>query len=223
MATAKDPAKGTVTADRPEPGPGDALKAHVEAKLEDARGKVEIELAEAQFNPPFDWEVVAWGPWQLPFDPAINPGRIIFVGEQAAVATAVILNPAMAQNVAGFGAKIELNYWTSNTQTMQPVPGISTSRCIDIYANQYFYIDVFVFTPYDEACLFEMNICARVCNCNRRTVPGYAAFVRHVFDFDPEDLGLITGAGLPTPPTPSPWAFDRPIRFMVAQPDEDCC
>jgi hypothetical protein len=210
------PAKEVVVAEREPEDLSADLRAHVESKCQDAVDQATIELAEAPFPTIFDWEVLAWGPWQLPFDPAVDPGRIIFVGEYATVATWVVLNPSMAQNVAGFGAKIQLSYWTSNTQTMQPVPDLSYSSCLEVYANQYYYYDYFTFRPSDPACLYEMNICARVCNCEYKTVPGYAAFVRHVFDYDPEHLGLI--------PSPSPgWQFDRPIRFMVADDSETCC
>jgi hypothetical protein len=210
------PAKQTVVVEREPEDPSADLQAHVEARFQAAMDEARPELAEAPFPFLFDWEVVAWGPWQLPFDPARDPGRIIFVGQDATVATAVILNPAMAQNVAGFGADIQLSYWTSNTQTMQPVPALSRSSCLEVYANQYVYWDYFTFRPSDAACLYEMNICARICNCEHVTVPGYAAFVRHVFDFDPEHLGLV--------PSPTPgWQFDRPIRFMVADDSVTCC
>src|SRR5207342_2620384 len=117
----KDPAKPTVTAERPEPEPGDNLKAYVEAKLEEAKSKAEIQLTTSPPPPSYEWEVVGWGPWLTPFTPGGQPGRIIFTGQQACVAIGVIMTSSMANNLAGFGAKIELNYWTSNTQTMQPV------------------------------------------------------------------------------------------------------
>jgi hypothetical protein len=82
--------------------------------------------------------------------------------------------------------------------------------------GQSVYWDYFTFSPTEAACLYEMNICARICNCNDVTVPGFGAFVRHVFDFDPEHLGLLRS------PTPG-WTFDRPIRFMVADPTAPCC
>jgi hypothetical protein len=231
---AKDPAKATVTAERSEPEPGDDLKAYVEGQLEEAKNQAEIELTVSPPPPNYDWEVVGWGPWQLPFNPAIKPGRIIFTGDQACVAIAVILNASTAANLAGFGASIELNYFTSNMQAMTPVPALSHESCIPVVAGKTFYVDVFCFTPSDPACLYEMNVCARICNCNKHTVPGFAGFVRHVFDFDRDNIPLIRSVPLgrppltppgtlPTTPRPSPWAFDRPIRFMVARPDDTCC
>lgn len=217
MATAKS----AVTTDRPAPDPAETVRAYVESRLEAAQEEAEAQLAQAPFAPLFDWEVVAWGPFQLPFNPALDPGRIIFTGESATVATAVFLNAAMAKNIAGFGGKIQLSYFTSNMQTMQPASGLSRAApCIEVVDGRLVYVDMFTFTPSDAACLYEMNICARICNCLNTTVPGYGAFVRHVFDYDPEHLGLVP---VPIPPGSPGWQFDRPIRFMVADNSVDCC
>jgi len=191
-----------------------AVQAKFQAAIDQARGAQE-ELAQAPGPLYQDWEVLAWGPWQS-WDSYQDPGRIIFVGEQALIITAVFLNRDMTKNLSGFGGSIQLSYWTSSTQTMRPVPDLDRNVCLPVTAGQYLYWDYFWFTPADAACLYEMNICARICNCNHETVPDYAAFVRHVFDFDPEHLGLL--------PSPTPgWTFDRPIRFMVADPKVACC
>jgi hypothetical protein len=115
----------------------------------------------------------------------------------------------MAQNVAGFGGKIQLNYHTSNTQTMTAT-SLTRSVCIPAVTGQRVYVDVWKFEPTEAACLYETNICARICNCNNKTVPGYAAFVRHVYDFDPDHW------------RPAGWLFDHPVRFMVADPEVEC-
>lgn len=211
-----------IVAERPPDTLDERLRSYVEAQLDKAREEAEAqaELSQAEFPFLFDWEVVAWGPWQVPFNPADDPGRIIFVGESAYIATAVIFNAAMATNVGGFGADIQLNYHTANTQTMQPAPSLTRSVCLPTSRNQWYYVDVWQFTPQEAACLYEMNVCARICNCNNQTVPNYAAFVRHVYDYDPESLGLVPWT---IPPGSPGWQFDRPIRFMVADPETDCC
>lgn len=205
-----------LTVSRGEDDPKAKLKAHIEAHLGSALGLTTLELAEA---PPQlgqnEWEVYAWGPWQEPFDPAVDPGRIIFLGEKAYIGVAVWMNPPMCADVTGFEGKIELSFWTSNTQTMRPVPSMDYSCCIETKpGGPCFYVTVWEFEPTEAACVMETNICARICNCNNHPVPGYAGFVRHVFDFDPENL---------FGPPPPGWGFDRPIRYMVSDgSDCDC-
>jgi len=223
-----------------ESDPGEKLKSHVEAQLAEAlnQKKDQLELAQAPF--PNEWEVFAWGPWQDPFDPTQDPGRIIFTGQVAYIAIAVWMDPVnMCPDIVNHEDKIELNIWTSNTQTMQPVnlPGLTGTVCIPTQqGGPCYYVRVVSFTPREEACLYETNICARICNCQGHTLPRYAGFVRHVYDFDPEKLwpafplpplpsppgGPIPPAPTLPPPTPG-WGFDRPIRFMVADPQRNCC
>jgi hypothetical protein len=218
-----------VTVRGEEADPGEELVAHVEAQFAAAlEAKTsQLELTQAPF--PNAWEVFAWGPWQYPFDPYFNPGRIIFTGEVAYIAVAVWMNPYMCPDIVNHHDKIELSFWTSNTQTMQPVnvPGLSGTICIPTHHNKCWYVRYMRFRPTEEACLYETNICARICNCKGHTLPRYAGFVRHVYDYDPEKLWPAYPVGPPgpaAPPSPTPgWGFDRPIRFMVADPHRRCC
>lgn len=191
------------------------LKAQVEAQFAAAlEEQMALELTQAPAAVGVrQWEVYAWGPYQLPFDPGVDPGRIIFLGEKAYLGVAVWLNPQMCADLTAFKAKIELNFHTSNTQTMLAVPGMDYSCCIYTEQGKCFYVTVWEFEPTEAACVLETNICARVCNCDNSVVPGYAGFVRHVFDYDPSKLF--------PPPAPG-WGFDRPVRYMVADPDHRC-
>lgn len=193
--------------------PRETLKSHVEAKFAEALETARQELTQTGIgNPANLWEVYAWGPWQ---DPSQAPGRIIMVGETAYIAVAVWMNDAMCADVLGFGAKFELSFFTSNTQTMEPVPTLNHSCCIFPVAGQCFYVTVWALEPPEEACLLETNICVRLCTCNNRLVPDYAGFVRWVYDFEPDNL-------FPPYPFPPGWQFDRPIRYMVADRDRPC-
>ncbi|MBE9508353.1 MAG: hypothetical protein IMY86_09925 [Chloroflexi bacterium] len=191
------------------------LNAQVEAEVAAALEQVSLELTQAP--PPVQgirqWEVYARGPYQFPRDPAVDPGRIIFLGEKAYIDVVVWLNPQMCAELTAFKAKIELSFWTSNTQTMRPVPAMAYSCCIFTERGKCYYVTVWEFEPTEAACVLETNICARVCNCDNTVVPGYAGFVRHVYDFDPSKLFR---------PPPPGWGFDRPIRYMVADPDYRC-
>lgn len=193
--------------------PRATLKAQVEAQFGAALEQAAtLELAEAPAGMG-QWEVYAWGPWQ---DPGQMPGRIIQLGETAYIATAVWMDDVMCANIVGFEGKIELSYWTSNTQTMRPVPDMDHVCCIfPTPDGGCFYITVWEFVPTEAACVLETNICARICNCQNHAVPGYAAFVRHCWDFDPSNLW-------PAPPRPG-WAFDRPIRYMVSDMRDCVC
>jgi hypothetical protein len=201
------------TFERGEVDPIETVKAHVEASFKAAldEKKSQLELAQGPF--PNQWEVYAWGPYQEPFDPEKDPGRIIFTGETAYIGVAVWMNPEMCPDIVNHEDKIQLNFWTANTQTMQPVPDLNYSCCITTKQDgPCFYVMVWEFTPSAPACLYETNICARICNCQGHTLPRYAAFVRHVYDYDPSALW---------PDIPG-WQFDRPIRYMVVDRKADC-
>jgi hypothetical protein len=141
-------------------------------------------------------------------------------GEEAYVDTIVWLNPIMAAAVESFGSCISLGYHTANTQTMTPVSELDAQRSIDpalmepVYSDPWvgdFYLCTWKFQPKDPGCLYETNICARLCTCNNRSVPGYAAFVRWVADFDWDMFFGSPG-----------WEFNNPIRYLVADPKAEC-
>ena len=110
----------------------------------------------------------------------------------------------MLADLVGFGAHIELFFFTANTQTMMPLPGLNFYCCLYPVAGQNFYACVWEFVPPEAACLDETNICARICSCNGLLVPDYAGFVRHVYDFDPENLFPPIPPTLPQAPPVNP-------------------
>lgn len=176
-------------------------------------GEVSKQLA----GPPMFWDVVAVGPFQ---SPGLEPGRVIEVGQPATILTYVYLNPSVpnpapGQNacdiITGFGAKIELNYFTSNTQTMTAVPALSRTVCIPTTPGQCWYTDYWTFVPQEAACLYETNICVRICNCSNFYVRQYSGFARWVQNLD---YDLIFGG--------VSWQFDHPIRFMVSDYNIKC-
>lgn len=191
----------------------DALVARYKATPREA---LEQMYAPELGSPEDYWDVIARGPWQAP---GLAPGRIIQVGEEALIRVVVILNPnfpagqSACDTITGFGANIELNMYTSNMQTMTPEPSLTETVCIPTVLGQCRYRYTFRIRPRTAACLYETNICARICNCDRtRYVPQYAAFARWVRNFD---FDLVFGAPLRT--------FDNPIRYMVADLNGRCC
>lgn len=217
--------------DSEQVAPEAALRAHVEAQLANAISKKQKTLELSKSPWPNDWEVFAWGPFRWPQpDVQYSPGRIVYTGETFYMAIAIWMNQQMCQDIVQHQDKFELSFVTSNMQKMLPADNMSFTCCIP--TNQdgpCYYVRVAAFTADEVACLMEMNICARICNCSGNYLPRYAAFVRHVYDFDPETLwpaipgvppgspGYADDPGLPFPPAPSTpgWQFDRPIRFMV--------
>lgn len=204
--------------------PGNDQQAQLGAQLESlfervsASPKVEGAMAAPELAGPVRfWDVFAIGPYQ---NPALQPSRVIEVGESATILTVVYLNPffpssAPGQNacdiITGFGAKIELNYITSNMQTMTPVPALSYSYCIPTTPGQCWYYHYWTFSPQEKACIYQTNICCRICNCNNYYVRQYSGFARWIADLD---YDLIFGSpGL---------TFDQPIRFMVSDYKERC-
>jgi hypothetical protein len=195
------------------------------------KGKVALELTQAPTDlGPEDWEIFAFGPYQTP---EAQPGRIIKEGETAYIAVVVWMNEAMCRVLTTHSDKIELSIFTSDTQRMESVDDLNHYCCIQTEPDHCWYVYVWEFTPPREACLYETNICARVCNCSDVPLPDYGGFVRHVYDFDaerlwppipatvlPDDFPLDEWPpGVPAPPS---WGFDRPIRYMVYDPESSC-
>jgi hypothetical protein len=196
--------------------PGKDQQAQLDAQLEGLFEKARA--APEAAGPPRFWDVFAVGPYQVP---ALQPSRVIDVGEQATILTVVYLNPNYpstdpGQNacdiITGFGAKIELSYVTSNMQTMQTVPALSDSYCIETTPGQCWYRHYWTFTPRESACLYSTNICVRICNCGGYYVRQYSGFARWIRNLDFEMIFGATG-----------WQFDHPIRYMVSDYKDRCC
>jgi hypothetical protein len=199
-------------------------KAELDRKLEEifqqrkaeAKGKTVQELAGPQLVPISYWDVYMRGPSQAP---GYEPGRVIEVGEEATIEYVIALNPVFpfpypGQNacdiLTSHGDKVELFFFTSNTQTMEPVPALNYHVCIPTTPGQCWYTGVWTFRPPTAACLYEVNCCCRICNCSNRALPQYSGFVRWVENFDYEWLFRV------------PWTFDHPIRYMVSDPSIPC-
>jgi hypothetical protein len=196
-------------------------KAAVEAKLEALFAKRKATPSEELAGPQDFWDLYAVGPYQS-WD--LEPSRVIEVDEEATIGVVVYLNdlypiPAPVQNacdiITGFGACIELNFFTSNMQTMQPAPQLSHHYCIPTTPGQCWYYYEWTFKPSTAACLYETNICARICNCKGEAVRQYSGFVRWVEDWE---YDWIFGEF-------SSYTFDHPIRFAVFdyKGQDDCC
>jgi hypothetical protein len=198
--------------------PREALQAQAEVQFGAALEQVDTELELGQ-APPFQgsWNIWAFGPWQFP---ANQPSRIIMVGEWALMHTVVWMDPViMGPNIVAHGDKIELEYFTSNMETMLPAGNpLNHHVCIDTQAGPiitpsgYYFHNWWWFKPEVAACLYEMNICARICNCRNQPVREYAAFVRYVWDYDPE---LIRPLVRPWESKAAGWSFNDPARFAV--------
>ena len=196
------------------------IDAQTEAKFESILEQIELE-AEAELGqaPPHQgaWNIWAFGPLQFPSQ---QPSRVMMVGEWARLHTVVWMDPIiMGPNIVAHADKIELEYFTSNMQAMAPA-GAELNRhiCIDTQASVvkrpsgYYFHNYWWFRPRAAACLYEMNICARICNCQNQPVREYEAFVRYVWDYDAELIRPLVG---PPQSHPAGWSFDSPIRFAV--------
>ncbi len=195
------------------------MKAILDDKLKALVDQHKATPVEELAGPQNFWDLYAIGPYQ---DFSVFPSRVIELGETATVLIVAYLNPFVpspfpGQNacdiITGFGAKIELNIFTSNMQTMTPAAGLSESVCIPTMIGQCWYTYYWTFKPTAPACLYETNICARICNCSNYPigVPQYSGFVRWVRNLD---YDLLFGA--------PPLTFDHPIRFMVSDYKQKC-
>jgi hypothetical protein len=202
-------------------------QAQAEAQFGAALEKAEVGL-ELGRAPPGQgwWNCWAFGPWQFP---AQQPSRIMMVGEWALLHLVVWMDPfILGPNIVGHGDKIELEYITSNMQTMMPADlSLQHHVCIDTYTTPpiiqpsgYYFHNWWWFKPEHDACIYETNICARICTCRNKMVREYAAWVRYVWDYDPE---WILPLFKPWEYHPAGWSFDDPIRFAVFDSDDCNC
>ncbi len=219
--------------------PRDKLAARVAQEFGGAlKAKTALELTEVPPDlGPQDWEIFAFGPYQ---SEEAMPGRIIKEGQTAYIAIVVWMNEAMCRVLSSHCDKIELSIFTSDMQRMQAVTELNHYCCVQTVPDHAWYVYVWEFTPPREACLYETNICARVCNCSDIPMAEYAGFVRQVYDFDasrlwpyPPPIDLVpeepdVPEDFPRdrwprrPRRPRSWGFDRPIRYMVYDPKTSC-
>lgn len=201
----------------------ETLKAKLDNQVESLVAQYKSTPREELAEPDFYWDILATGPFNLPPPPWPGPfpvgDRIIQVGEVAYFGVVVFLNPSFpapqsaCSMITDFGASIELNMVTSNMQTMSPAPsGLNPSVCIPTSPNVCTYNYIFEVVPQQEACLYETNICARICNCNHKYVRSYSAFARWVVGID---FDAVFGSPSLT--------FDHPIRYMVSNLQGNCC
>jgi len=207
----------------------ETLQAQAEAQSEAQFGSA-LEQAELGLElgraPLFQgaWNIWAFGPWQGFFQ---RPSRIMMVGEWARLHTVVWMDPViLGPNIVGHGDKIEIRYITSDLEKMKRgSSSLNHYVCIDTYKvapiirpSGYYFHHWWRFRPDEAACLYETNICARICSCRNKMVREYAAFVRYVWDYDAERIRPLIR---PDEFHPAGWSFNDPIRFAVFD-REDC-
>jgi len=204
------------------------VEAQLQASLETAMTAQRDQIAE----PLYWWEIFGYGPIQIPaplvptagfLDSPLAPGKILRVGEKGYLVSVFIINPFPLPQDPGirpvdfltvWKLPYRIDYHTSNTSTMRPVPSLTATHYGNLVPGQAYYVDVLEFTAYEPGCVFETNICARILDCESGH-PGYghnhgkspspfAGFARSTFNLDPELF-------LPT----QYLEFDNPIRFMV--------
>ncbi len=198
------------------------IEAEVRAKLEMALATPPtIETAE----PLNWWDGYAFGPFQIGAQPAevggftpgpLLPHQVIKKGEQAYVATVLILNPVgptvptSVDILSNFALPYQVEYTTGDVQRWQPGPAhLQQVNNGKLTPGVAFYVDVFSFTA-QETGLYEMNISFRIFGCEGETSPPFSGFATWVYDPDQDYLadllGLDGGPG---------FYHKAPIRFQV--------
>jgi hypothetical protein len=199
------------------------VKAQLEAQLQAAYEKALATPSTEVAEPLYWWDLFAIGPIQPPAllsPPApLTPGpllphQVIRVGEQAFIATILVLNPfpvpgstppTPADILSNFGLPYRVEYHTCNLSHCEEGPdNLNVVHEGNLVPGQIFYVDVLEFTATEEGCIFETNICARILGCEGITAPPFAGFARLTIDIDPDLFFPAPGV-----------QFDFPIRFMV--------
>ena len=196
------------------------IESQVLAKLEQLLASPpQLEIAE----PLNWWDIYAFGPFQpgasaVPpagFAGPLLPHQVIRKGEEAFVATIIILNPvgpsipSAVDILSNFGLPYEVEYITGDLKRWDPAPA-SLQRVNHgvLVPNVAVYVDVFSFVAENPG-LYEMNISARIYGCHQNPAPPFSGFATWVFDPDQDYLGSLLGQGGPG------FYHKNPIRFQV--------
>lgn len=192
------------------------VRAMVESKVKTAYDEAlhmqRIETA----DPYLWWDLYAFGPIQiLAPDGPMDPSQVIKVGEDAYIATVLVLNPlpilppapgiSPLELLSNFSLPFEVQYQTGNLTSWTPGQP-NTVQGGNLVPHQGIYVDVVHFVATTPG-LMEMNISARILgNPPAVSAPHFAGFARYVFDFDPEAFWFS--------PTPG-FQFDLPVKYLV--------
>lgn len=186
-ATAPAPA---VTA----PKTAEDIKAMVEAQLrsayEGALAKPQKEIAEP--GGIFAWDVLGFGPIQpgaglFPFSgPPFLPNQVIRVGEQAYAISVLVFSPFFTATLTTFKLPVEITYSTGELKKWQLGPASLqfTTNTLHLIPGQPFLVHVFPFVA-DQEGLYEMNICARILDCEKSGTPPFSGFARRITKIEP--------------------------------------
>ncbi|HIK57042.1 MAG TPA: hypothetical protein IGS37_17995 [Synechococcales cyanobacterium M55_K2018_004] len=192
------------------------IEAQLQAALETALTSARPEVAE----PLYWWNVFGFGPIQpgagitsiSGFNPPLLPNQVIRAGEQAYVASIIVLNPFIIPGGAPptpceilqtFALPYEINFQMANL-TSWTAAGILTSAGSFVPGGPCFYVNL-ITLPAQPPGLYEMNITARIFGAGGNPAPPFSGFAKSVRDLD-EDLFMATGPQ---------WRIDHPIRYQV--------
>jgi hypothetical protein len=199
------------------------VKAYIEAQVQAKLQQILASPPAAEIAEPLNWwDGYAIGPIQpgLNLTGALTPGpllphQVIKRGEQAFVATVLILNPVgpgvptALDILSNFALPYEIEYATGDVKRWLPGPAalqhLSHGHLVPGVAV---YVDIFDFVA-QEPSLYEMNICFRIFGCGGVTAPPFSGFATWVFDPDQDYLGSLLGQGGPG------FYHKNPIRFQV--------
>lgn len=190
------------------------LEAQAKSAVEKAMNAQRPEVAE----PLNWWEVLALGPIQPGagtniFNPPLLPHQVIRRGEDAFLASIIVLNPfgpgtpTACDILQGFALPYQVEFQIGNTTTMAPAGILTDSGTFD--PNGFcVYVNV-VQLPDQPAGLYQVNVTGRILGNAGNPAPPFAGFARQVLDIDTE-LFVLT-----PDPQPPVWQFDLPIRYQV--------
>jgi hypothetical protein len=195
----------------------EVIKAQIEAQLQSAYEQALNSPRTEGADPEGWWNLAAIGPIQVPSIPGpVTPHQVIKVGEDAFIATVMILNPFLvlapgttaADVLSNFALPYEVQYQTGNltSWSIGPANLNVVHGGTNLVPGQFFYVDVLQFTANTPG-IYEMNISARILGATPPFVnaPQFAGFARAIFDID-ADLFFSGAPGM---------QFDQPIRFQV--------
>jgi hypothetical protein len=200
------------------------VKAQIEVQVKTKLQRILTAPAQPEIAEPLNWwDIYAFGPFQVGaetvppsgFAGPLLPHQVIRTGEQAYVATVLILNPVgptiptSLDILSNFALPYEVEYATGDLKRWQPGPAsLQHTSWGDLIPGVGVYVDVFNFVAQDPG-LYEMNICARIFGCHKNPAPPFSGFATWVYDPDQDYLGSLIGRGGPG------FYHKAPVRFQV--------
>lgn len=166
------------------------------------------------------WDLYLIGPFQFGASPLppqqigggpLLPHRVIRSGETFYFASVLFLNPNYPSGISAhnllsnMACPYEINYYSGSLQAWSPAPYNTQVNGSFGVGQGPFHVNVVAFQA-QKPDLIEMNVTARIMNCNNTPLPYFGGFATAIYQFDSGIFGPAEG-----------FDFNIGARFLIVE------